>query len=497
MSIKSVQIEDVFTSRYAKENGCAPLTFESGSLTVLAVSPSDIYLRRHLESVLQCRVDLKQGSKEEVNEAFTRFQSSVDQLAGISESFRSEQYANAELDEEVDDESTGPIVRLINTIIKTALKKRVSDIHIECQAKSVFIKYRIDGVLYDATEELDATYKLSLVSRLKVMAELDITETRVPQDGRFKMAIGSMQVDFRISVIPSLYGENIVVRVLDNTYQRSKNRALTLNDMGFNPTQMEAFVRAISEPHGMVLITGPTGSGKTTTLYAAIDHINTGYQKIITIEDPVEYQLDGIMQIPVNNAKGLTFAKGLRSILRHDPDKILVGEIRDKETAEIALQSALTGHLVFSSVHANSAQDVLIRLSNIGVNLSNCLSALNCVVSQRLLRRVCEHCAVEVTYSEEELKTADLSPAELESANFKAGIGCEKCSDTGYHGRIMVCEVLMVQEFVQKARSEERDELSALSRNPVVNGITLRRAAVAALIRGDVTLDEVNRVTFN
>lgn len=497
--------EEIFTVDFVKENNVVPSHIDNSFFFVYTNNPNDIYIQQQLEILSGLQIVFI----EETNSAFEKrvggYQNNVDQLEGLSEEFKFQLIIDDGESETYEDfqakgETDGPIVKLINTIIASALSKRVSDIHIECHEASVAVKYRIDGVLYPATVDLDIAFHSSLVSRFKVMAELDIAEKRVPQDGRFKLRVGKKGIDFRMSVIPSLYGENIVVRILDNYLAQEDSKAPSLESMGFNETQLNIFSRAINEPHGMVLVTGPTGSGKTTTLYAALDSINSGEHKIITIEDPVEYQLGGIMQIPVNLKKGLSFAKALRSVLRHDPDKILVGEIRDLETVEIAVQSALTGHLVFSSVHANSAIDVFARLQNMGVNLYNCLSALNCIVSQRLVRVNCKYCAQEKTYSASDLKSFGLNSSEIAlvgSMKIIQGVGCEHCSNTGYSGRQMIAEVLVISDELREAVLDDVSIKELIKRANLVDGITLRDAAVALMQEGSVSLEEVNRVTFH
>ena len=493
---------DVFTSRFVRETGCAPQKYEAGVLTVYASAPDDVYIHQRLEFLSGCIVEMIPASDDEVASAYDKYNLDKDKLKGVSEGFKLE-LALGEADElqfrdldDVDD-SLGAIVNLINTVISTALKKRVSDIHIECYENAIQVKYRIDGVLYPATEELDPAYKSSLSARIKVMAELDIAESRVPQDGRFKLKLGSNFIDFRVSIIPGVFGENIVIRILENDLRRREDKALDLKNMGFSDIQLNVFSRVIKEPHGMVLVTGPTGSGKTTTLYAALNHINDGHTKIITIEDPVEYQLPGIMQIPVNNRKGLTFASGLRSILRHDPDQILVGEIRDLETAEIAVQSALTGHLVLSSVHANSTYDAIIRLQNIGLSINNVLSAVNCVISQRLLRLNCPDCALPAAYTESELLEIGLDIDNLPDARLMESSGCEKCSFTGSSGRTMISEILVVDDDIRQAFLRGEVIPDSVKSKKLVGSENLRKVATKYVLSGTVSLREMDRVTFN
>src|SRR5579863_1108141 len=334
-----------------------------------------------------------------------------------------------------DTEDISPIIRLVDTTIFTALERRASDIHIESYDDSVHVKYRIDGVLQEAMAPIAREHHGTILGRIKIMIELDIAEKRVPQDGRFRVRYKNRLIDFRVSIMPTIYGENAVLRVLDKESMSEKFKNLTLDVVGFDPDDLKRFRRYIKEPYGMVLVTGPTGSGKTTTLYGALNEIKSEEDKIITIEDPVEYQIKGITQIPVNEKKGLTFARGLRSILRHDPDKILVGEIRDMETAQIAINSALTGHLVFTTVHANNVVDVIGRFINMGVEVYNFVSSLNCILAQRLIRLICEFCKKPVHYSDEELEASGLNPQEWRDFPFYEGEGCIECAGTGFRGR--------------------------------------------------------------
>lgn len=492
---------DAFTAELVMEINALPLQIDHGLLTVLCQDPNDIFLQHRLEKLVGMQVILHKGDIQDIEGKLAHFHEKYDQLEGMSEDFKleividdgkNETYKNLE----GGDENDGPIVKLINTIISTALKKRVSDIHIECHEYAVKIKYRIDGVLCPATEDLDKTFHSSLISRLKVMAELDIAEKRVPQDGRFKLRIAKRDIDFRLSIIPGLFGENVVIRVLDNLMVSEKISDMSLDAMGMSSVQLSTFKKAINEPHGMVLVTGPTGSGKTTTLYAVVNAVNDGQQKIITIEDPVEYHLDGVMQIPVNVKKGLTFAKGLRSILRHDPDKILVGEIRDGETAEIAIQSALTGHLVFSSVHANNAYDVLARLQNIGANVSNCLSALNCIVSQRLIRINCKKCIAKVSYSNDYLSASGIAKNDESGPIFYRGKGCVDCTFTGFSGRKMICEILIITDEIRRGVLQGSSINELIDKSNLVAGQNLRKSALEMVLTGDTCLEEINRVTF-
>jgi len=389
-----------------------------------------------------------------------------------------------------------PVVRLVDTIIFTALERRASDIHIEARDIEVVVKYRIDGVLQYAMTPIAKEWHSTILSRIKVMSELDIAERRVPQDGRFRVRYKSRSVDFRVSIMPSINGEDAVLRVLDKETLSEKFHNLTLDVVGFDQEDLRKLRRYIREPYGMVLVTGPTGSGKTTTLYAAINEIKSDEDKIITIEDPVEYQVRGITQIPVNEKKGLTFARGLRSILRHDPDKIMVGEIRDEETAQIAIQSALTGHLVFTTVHANNVTDVIGRFINMGVEPYNFVSALNCILAQRLVRVVCEHCKRMTKPTMEEMKASALDPAIWSQIPLANGAGCLECAGSGYHGRAAISELLDLTDTIREMIINRRPT-SEIKRAAKDSGMTfLRDAGLAMVRRGVTTLKEINKVTF-
>jgi type IV pilus assembly protein PilB len=389
-----------------------------------------------------------------------------------------------------------PIIRLVDTTIFTALERRASDIHIETRDDSVQLKYRIDGVLQEAMPPLAKEHHSTIISRIKVMSELDIAERRVPQDGRFRVRYKGRSIDFRVSIMPSIHGEDAVLRVLDKESMSEKFHKLVLDVVGFDEITLARFRRYIAEPYGMVLVTGPTGSGKTTTLYAGLNEIKTDEDKIITIEDPVEYQIRGITQIPVNEKKGLTFARGLRSILRHDPDKIMVGEIRDNETAQIAINSALTGHLVFTTVHANNVVDVLGRFLNMGVEPYNFVSALNCILAQRLVRVICEYCKKRVFYDANTLESSGLNSLEWKAVPFYEGEGCIECSNTGYRGRTAIHELLELTDNIREMILAKKPS-SEIRKTAREEGMTfLREQALERVRRGVTTLKEINKVTF-
>jgi type IV pilus assembly protein PilB len=381
-------------------------------------------------------------------------------------------------------------------MVFTALQRRASDIHIETQDDAVHVKYRIDGVLQQAMKPIGKQHHSTIISRIKVMAELDIAEKRVPQDGRFKLRVRGKTIDFRVSIMPSVHGEDAVIRILDKESMSEQFTELRLDILGWPEIEMKRFRKYIREPYGMVLVTGPTGSGKTTTLYAALSEIKTIEDKIITIEDPVEYQLRGITQIPINEKKGLTFARGLRSILRHDPDKIMVGEIRDPETAQIAIQSALTGHLVFTTVHANNVIDVLGRFLNMGVEPYQFVAALNCVMAQRLIRKICLHCKRPVKLSRDTLVEAAMDPGLADTHTFYEGPGCIECGGTGFKGRTAICELMDLTDKIRDMILERRPT-SEIKRAARDEGMTfLRECAVGRVLDGVTTLREINKVTF-
>src|SRR5687767_6462760 len=396
----------------------------------------------------------------------------------------------------ISDESS-EVVRLVRSTLRDALKLGASDIHLESLAAGLQIKFRIDGILSPIKLIEDRAQAEQAIARVKVLADLDITERRVPQDGRFKAAERGRAVDFRVSIMPSIHGEDAVLRILDKqSLYETTQQQLSLDSLGFEARDIRALRRLSREPYGMLLVTGPTGSGKTTTLYAAITEINSGQDKIVTIEDPVEYQLPGVLQIPVNEKKGLTFAKGLRSILRHDPDKIMVGEIRDPETANIAVQSALTGHLVFTSVHANNVFDVIGRFMHMNVDLYGFVSALNAIVAQRLVRLICTHCAEPDSPGPELLQESGISEEQAASYKFMKGKGCRECRGAGYRGRRAIAELLVLNDEMRELITS-RAPVRSLKEAAARNGTRfLREAALDAVRRGETTLQEINRVTF-
>ena len=393
-------------------------------------------------------------------------------------------------------EDSSPVIKLVNSTLYDALKTSASDIHLESSALGLTIKYRIDGVLNHINAIAGKENAEQIISRIKVVAELDIAERRIPQDGRFKVVIQQREVDFRVSIMPSVFGEDAVLRILDRKALTEQSRSLTLEHIGIDGKTIAQFRQLVKEPYGMVLVTGPTGSGKTTSLYAALSEVNNGQDKIITIEDPVEYHLSGVLQIPVNEKKGLTFARGLRSILRHDPDKIMVGEIRDAETAQIAVQAALTGHLVFTTVHANNVFDVIGRFINMGVDTYSFVSALNCILAQRLVRLICTHCAEPYQPDADLIERSHISPSMLQTMQFKRGRGCGQCRATGYKGRTAIAELLVMNDELREM-IVAREPISQLKNKARAQGLRfLRDAALEKVARGETTLEEINRVTF-
>lgn len=483
-----------------------PLKREGDTLYVAMADPGNFDVIDEIEAQLKVQLKTAVATQTAVEEALKRGDTAARILQDATAGFRSDRMALVretdqgeemlDLERLTGDEEMSPIIKLVYTVVLNALERRASDIHIETRDSDVVVKYRIDGALYRAADPIDISHHQTIVQRIKVMSELDIAERRVPQDGRFRIMIRGRKIDFRVSIMPAIHGENVVIRILDKEQINESFKELNLDVVGFAPQDLKKFRKFISEPYGMVLVTGPTGSGKTTTLYAALNEIKNDEDKIITIEDPVEYQLQGITQIPVNEKKGLTFARGLRSILRHDPDKIMVGEIRDSETAQIAIQSALTGHLVFTTVHANNVIDVIGRFLNMGVEPYNFVSSLNCVLAQRLVRMLCTHCKRRHQPSDQELSESGLNPDKYRAEVFWASVGCEVCNSTGYRGRTAIHELLDVTDHIREIVLERRPG-SEVRRAARAEGLTsLRESAIAKVFLGVTTLHEINRVTF-
>jgi type IV pilus assembly protein PilB len=480
-----------------------PLVVHNNTLVIAVADPSQVLLSDELPLLLGKKLAIKVATSRQISDLLKRTEQSQRVLEQATEAFTLQVSKDEEEGEETisgdrltRDTTVSPVVRLVETVIFTALERRASDIHIEARDTEVAVKYRIDGVLQHAMQPIAKEWHSTVLSRIKVLSDLDIAERRIPQDGRFRVKYKGRYIDLRVSIIPASHGEDAVLRVLDKETLSEKFQNLSLDVVGFSQEETNRFRRYIREPYGMVLVTGPTGSGKTTTLYAAINEIKTDEDKIITIEDPVEYQLRGITQIPVNEKKGLTFARGLRSILRHDPDKIMVGEIRDQETAQIAIQSALTGHLVFTTVHANNVTDVIGRFINMGVEPYNFVSALNCIMAQRLVRIICENCKRAKKHSVEEIRESGLDPAGVSGYAFSEGAGCLECSGTGYHGRTAICELLDLTDHIREMIVDRRPT-SEIKRAAIEEGmITLRQSGLAKVRAGVTTLREINKVTF-
>ena len=495
--LASIPVEMMLRSHFV------PLRREGRDLHMAMADPTNLETLDELENALNVRivpyiatqgaidVVLKKGDATQrvLQEAASGFKISL-----VKETEQGDEVLD--LDRLATDSEMSPIIKLVDTIVYNAMESRASDIHIEAGDRDVRVKFRIDGALYAKVDPIDIAYHQTLISRIKVMSELDIAERRIPQDGRFRVRYKGRTVDFRVSILPSAFGENCVIRILDKEQISEEFKNLSLDVVGFDHDDLQRFRLYIKEPYGMVLVTGPTGSGKTTTLYAALNEIRNDEDKIITIEDPVEYVLQGIMQIPVNEKKGLTFARGLRSILRHDPDKVMVGEIRDEETAQIAIQSALTGHLVFTTVHANNVIDVIGRFLNMGVEPYNFVSSLNCVLAQRLVRLLCPICKRQYKPSEQELFDSGLRSAEVSEHQFFRNVGCDACNHTGYRGRTAIHELLDMSDAVREMIIERRPG-SEIRRQAEKEGLSsLRSSAVKKVFSGVTTLHEINRVTF-
>ena len=481
--------------------GFVPYRRDGQALLIVVSDPSQFQTIDEVEVQLNTPIRVCVGTPSAIQNILKKSESSQRVLEEATEGFqmqilREDEGGDENLTVDKLTSDASPVIRLVDSMVFTALQRRASDIHIETQDDNVNVKYRIDGVLQKAMNPIDKRHHSTIISRIKVMAELDIAEKRIPQDGRFKLRLRGKTIDFRVSIMPSVHGEDAVIRILDKESMSEQFSELRLDILGWPEIEMKRFRKFIREPYGMVLVTGPTGSGKTTTLYAALSEIKTIEDKIITIEDPVEYQLRGITQIPINEKKGLTFARGLRSILRHDPDKIMVGEIRDPETAQIAIQSALTGHLVFTTVHANNVIDVLGRFLNMGVEAYQFVSALNCVLAQRLVRRICLDCKRPAKMTREYLTESALDPNLADTQVFYEGEGCIECGGTGYKGRTAICELMDLSDRVRDMILDRRPT-SEIKRAAKDDGMTfLRECAVGRVFDGTTTLREINKVTF-
>lgn len=479
-----------------------PLNEQAGVLTIAVAEPHNLLGLDELELLIGKPLELVVSSRSAILAALERSEGSSQVLREFEAEYRSVLVKEDERGEEIlaldhAGEDQSPTVKLLDSILLNAMQRRASDIHIEAADRATNVKLRVDGILVPAMDPLDIRLHAPLVSRLKVMSDLDIAERRVPQDGSFRMRLDRKTVDFRVSILPSVFGESVVIRILDRDSIATGVSDLKLERLGFNPEDLKRFRKSITRPHGMVLVTGPTGSGKTTTLYAAISEMNTLEDKLITIEDPVEYQLSGVVQIPVNEKKGLTFARGLRSVLRHDPDKIMVGEIRDAETAQIAIQSALTGHLVLTTVHANNVFDVIGRFASMGIDAYNFLAALNCVLAQRLVRILCPSCRTPMKAQQALIEESGLDYNQYKDTLFYEGTGCPQCHGTGYRGRKCITEFLDLTDEIKEMIHAERP-LSEIRYRAVTEGmITLRQSALKKVLNGETSLREINRVTFS
>ena len=481
--------------------GFVPCRRDGDSLVVVVGDPTDVQKLDELSLLLGTSITVAVGKASAIESILKKSEGSQRVLDEATESFqlqalRDEEEGEESLTVERLTSNLSPVIRLVDSMIYTAIQRRASDIHVETQDDAVYVKYRIDGVLQSAMRPIDKQYHSSILSRIKVMSELDIAEKRIPQDGRFKVKMPEKTIDFRVSIMPSIHGEDAVIRILDKESISDQFRDLRLDILGFPDAEVRRFRKYISEPYGMVLVTGPTGSGKTTTLYAALSEIKSSEDKIITIEDPVEYQLQGVTQIPIQEQKGLTFSRGLRSILRHDPDKIMVGEIRDPETAQIAIQSALTGHLVFTTVHANNVVDVLGRFLNMGVEEYQFISALNCVLAQRLVRTICVDCKRPTRIKKSDLELSGLDPRLTEQHTFYEGGGCIECGGTGYKGRTGLCELLDLSDNIREMILARKSTVEIKKAAKDEGMIFLREAAVQSVLNGVTTLREINKVTF-
>ena len=490
---------DVISFNKAQQKECIAFYENEKDLLLVFADPFNESLQDWAVATIQEPFVLRLAHRNDIAAYLSRHEDSMRAMDNVH---HSKQINSLHTDEAVAhlslksiNEDNNPIVKLVNSTLYDALKAGASDVHLECSNTGLSIKYRIDGVITNVGGMQGTDNADQAISRIKVMAQLDIAERRIPQDGRFKVVIQDREVDFRVSVMPSSFGEDAVLRVLDRKTLTEEAQGLSLQVLGFDESVISQIRRLANRPYGMLLVTGPTGSGKTTSLYAAITEVNTTHEKIITIEDPVEYQLPGVLQIPVNEKKGLTFARGLRSILRHDPDKIMVGEIRDSETAQIAVQAALTGHLVFTTVHANNVLDVIGRFIHMGVDPYNFVSAMNGIVAQRLIRAICPHCVEDDHPDAKMLEESGITPAMAAGMQFKFAKGCGHCRGSGYRGRKAVAEILILNDELREmivAREPIR-KLKEAARRAGMR--TIRESAIDAVANGKTTLQEINRVT--
>ena len=480
----------------------APVKIENGRLIVAMRDPLDFAINDELEILYDVPIDVVIATEKSIKNLLSQEQQSITFLREATEKVGLQLVRETETGEELlsletlESDESSPIVKLVNTTIFDAITNRASDIHIEATSEGVIIRYRIDGVLHRATDPIQIKNLPQIISRIKVISELDISETRIPQDGRFKLWLNNRSIDFRVSILPTVLGENAVIRILDKENTASELKGLKLENLGLSLEHLKTWNKTVRIPYGLILITGPTGSGKSTTLYAALSKVNRDIEKVITIEDPVEYQLDGVMQIQVAEKKGLTFAKGLRSILRHDPDKILVGEIRDPETAKIAIQSAQTGHLVFSTVHANNVFEVFARFAHMGIDRFSLVSSLICVVGQRLARVLCPHCKIPYEPSPELFQELGMDNEINSNLTFFEKKGCSECNGTGFKGRTSIMEILLlddeIKELIVSGQQTHKIKDAAMKKGMK----TLRQSALGLVSEGKTTIEEINRITF-
>ena len=491
---------DLLSLNKAMQNQCVILRQTDGQLLAVVPDLFDADLQTWISTRTQLRLEFCLALKSDIQAYLSKMEETAkttDDFKSNREVIKSDTKSSNVLSFSSISDATSPAVKLVNATLYDALKLGASDIHLESTASGLSVKYRIDGVLDFITSTNSVDEAERVISRLKVLAELDIAERRIPQDGSFCVEVNQREIDLRLSIMPSVHGEDAVIRILDKRAMVEAHGALNLDALGFDSASLQTLRKLTEEAYGMLLVTGPTGSGKTTTLYGALTEINTGREKIITIEDPVEYQLQGVLQIPVNEKKGLTFARGLRSILRHDPDKIMVGEIRDQETAEIAVQSALTGHLVLTTVHANNVFDVFGRFAHMGIDPYAFVSALNGIWAQRLVRLNCLQCAIEMKPSVQELESVGLKNQDVSEYQFKRGQGCGDCRGTGYKGRRAIAEILSLNDELRELIIEKRP-LRQIKEAAKRNGtISLREAALGLVKKGETTIEEIKRITLH
>ena len=490
---------DLLPLARALKRCCVLLRTGDGVLVSVVPDPFDTELQEWITALARTPVECRLALRSDIQAYLTKIEESARAMDAVQFSVAGS-VSGGEGGEQISiqriHEDESEVVKIVNSTLYDAIREGASDIHLRCAREGMVIKHRIDGVLASAGPVLPRAVSERIISRLKVMADLDIAEHRVPQDGKLKVNAFGRAVDVRVSIMPTIHGEDAVLRILDKHSIIPADGVLRLSVLGFDPDILDSLRALVHQPYGMLLVTGPTGSGKTTTLYAAISETNSGRENFLTIEDPVEYELPGVAQIPVNEAQGLTFERGLRSILRHDPDRIMVGEIRDKETAEMAVQAALTGHLVLATVHANNAYDVFNRFTYLGIDMYALTSALNGILAQRLLRKVCGHCAAEHVPSAEELHLLGLTRGDLEGRSLRQGIGCGDCRATGYKGRRAIVEILCLDDTLRRMIAEKR-AIAEIKEQARLNGTRfLRDAALDLAFRGETTLEEVARVTL-